>query len=58
MGVCAMFIFLMIYTLAILLVFSSDRNGRRRRWAPLDYVWVPLGGVTGVCLLVLWWQMR
>lgn len=53
-----MFLFLMAYSLAIVLLFSTDRQGRRRRWSSLDYVWVPLGGVTGVCLLVLWWHTR
>ena len=53
-----MFLFLMIYTLGILLLFSQDKQGRRRRWMLWDYVWVPLGGLTGIFLMVLWWRMR
>lgn len=50
--------FLLVYTLAIVLVFRANASGRRRRWLPLDYVWVPLGGLTGLCLLALWWRMH
>jgi hypothetical protein len=48
--------FLLVYGLAIALVFRTNKWGRKRRWVPLDYVWVPLGAITGVCLLMLWWQ--
>ena len=50
--------FVVIYAVLIALVFRSKANGRRRRWLPLDYVWVPLGGLTGVFLLALWWRMH
>jgi len=48
--------FLLVYALCIVLVFRVKKWGQRRRWLPLDYVWVPLGGLTGVCLLALWWR--
>jgi hypothetical protein len=48
--------FLLAYALGIVLVFRANKWGRRRRWLPLDYIWVPLGGLTGVFLLALWWR--
>jgi hypothetical protein len=48
--------FLLAYALCIVLVFRPNKWGRRRRWLPLDFIWVPLGGLTGVCLLALWWR--
>jgi hypothetical protein len=53
-----MSVFLLVYAVAIALVFRANARGRRRRWLALDYVWVPLGGLTGLCLLALWWRMR
>jgi cbb3-type cytochrome oxidase subunit 3 len=51
--------FLMIYTLLIAYVFRPGQRGRRRRrWLFHDYIWVPLGGMTGVFLLALWWRMH
>ena len=47
--------FLLIYALGIVMIFRANKWGRRRRWIPLDYIWVPLGGLTGVALLALWW---
>jgi hypothetical protein len=48
--------FLVVYALCIVLAFRTEKWGQRRRWLPLDYVWVPLGGLTGLCLLLLWWR--
>jgi len=50
--------FLLLYSLAIFFLFSPNKNGLRRRWMTLDWVWVPLGGLTGVFLLALWWRMH
>ena len=50
--------FLLVYALFIVLIFRAEKWGRRRRWIPLDYIWVPLGGLTGVFLLGLWWHSR
>jgi hypothetical protein len=41
--------------LGIAMIFRANKWGRRRRWIPLDYIWVPLGGLTGAFLLALWW---
>ncbi|HEY3861346.1 MAG TPA: hypothetical protein VGO59_05605 [Verrucomicrobiae bacterium] len=49
-------VFLLLYAFGIAFVFRKTRRGRRRRWLPLDFVWVPLGGLTGVFLLALWWR--
>ena len=48
--------FLLAYSLGIAMLFRANRHGQRRKWVALDWVWVPLGGLTGVCLLALWWQ--
>ena len=48
--------FLLVYALGIVLIFRAEKWGQRRRWLPLDYIWVPLGGLTGVFLLALWWR--
>ncbi|MGA2751114.1 MAG: hypothetical protein ABSG59_20290 [Verrucomicrobiota bacterium] len=48
--------FLVTYAIGIGLLFRPNKFGYRRRWHPLDYVWVPLGGLTGICLLLLWWK--
>jgi hypothetical protein len=50
--------FLLVYVAVIAFVFRANERGRRRRWLLLDYVWVPLGGLTGVFLLALWWRMH
>jgi hypothetical protein len=50
--------FLLVYALVIVLAFRTNKFGRRRRWLPLDFIWVPLGGLTGICLLALWWRMH
>jgi len=57
-ALCSMAAFLLAYALVIVLVFRADRFGRRRRWVPLDFVWVPLGGLTGICLVALWWRLH
>jgi sensor c-di-GMP phosphodiesterase-like protein len=57
-ALCAMFFYLVVYSVCIVLMFRTDNNGRRRRWHALDYIWIPLGGVTGVCLVALWWKMH
>lgn len=56
--VCGILIFLLTYSLAVLLLFSPDKLGRRRRWCALDYIWVPLGGLAGLSLVALWWRMQ
>ena len=50
--------FLLVYALVVVLLFRPDREGRRRRWLPMDYVWVPLGALTGIFLIALWWRMH
>jgi len=55
---CSMSGFLLAYALVIAIVFRTNKFGRRRRWLALDFVWVPLGGLTGICLLALWWRMH
>jgi hypothetical protein len=48
--------YLVVYALGIVVLFRREKWGVRRRWHPLDYIWVPLGAVTGVCLLALFWN--
>jgi len=55
-AICSLVLFLLGYTLGIIALFRANNRGLRRKWVALDYVWVPLGGLTGVCLLALWWQ--
>jgi amino acid transporter len=50
--------FLVVYTLYVVSLFRPRKNGRRRLWRGVDWVWVPLAGVAGVMLLALWWRMR
>ena len=50
--------FLFVYTLVVAYLFRPNQHGRRRRWLPMDYVWVPLGGLTGLCLVAVWWRMH
>jgi hypothetical protein len=50
--------FLVLYSLVVLFLFSANKNGRRRKWMPLDWLWVPLGVVTGAFLLAVWWRMH
>jgi uncharacterized metal-binding protein len=38
--------FLVVYSLGIIYLFTRTVSGRRRRWDALDFVWVPLGGLT------------
>ena len=47
--------FLVLYSLSVTRLFSRKVNGRtrRRRWALLDFVWVPVGGLTGLVMLAL-----
>jgi hypothetical protein len=54
----SMFGFLLVYALVVVLMFRVNEHGLRRRWQVLDFVWVPLGGLTGMGLLVLWWSSR
>lgn len=49
-------LFLVVYGVVIVRLFTRKVNGRRRRWAPLDFVWVPMGGLTGALMFALWWQ--
>ena len=48
--------FLIVYALGIVYLFTRTVSGRRRRWVTLDFVWVPLGGLTGLVILALWWR--
>ncbi len=50
--------FLVAYALFVVLLFRPDREGRRRRWLPTDFIWVPLGALTGIFLIALWWKMH
>jgi hypothetical protein len=52
----SVFGFLVVYALVVFFMFRRNDNGMRRRWEILDFVWVPLGGATGICLLALWWH--
>jgi hypothetical protein len=56
--VAVVVICLMAYSITIVLMFRKNKLGIRRRWHPLDFIWVPLGGLTVVSLLALWWHMR
>ena len=49
---------LLIYCIAVGLMFRKNKLGCRRRWLPLDFIWVPLGGLTVASLLALWWHTR
>ncbi|HEY3852983.1 MAG TPA: hypothetical protein VGO67_01160 [Verrucomicrobiae bacterium] len=44
---------LLVYCFFVVLMFRKNSNGVRRRWHTLDYVWVPLGGLTIVTLLAV-----
>jgi hypothetical protein len=57
-GLCSVGGFLLVYGLIVALTFRANKYGLKRRWLPLDYVWVPLGGLTGVFLLALWWRFH
>ncbi len=48
--------FLITYSLGVLYLFMHRVNGRRRRWHALDWVWIPMGGLTGVLMVALWWN--
>jgi hypothetical protein len=52
----SMLAFLLAYAVLIFALFRTNKWGQRRKWMALDYIWVPLGLVTGVCLLAMWWQ--
>ncbi len=45
--------FLAAYSTGVVYLFTRKVNGRRRRWVPLDFVWVPMGGLTGVLIVML-----
>ena len=47
--------FLLFYTMFIAYLFRSDLRGQRN-WRGLDYVWVPLGGLAGFCLILVLWR--
>jgi hypothetical protein len=51
-------VFLAVYGVGIAYMFTKKVNGCRRRWSPLDFVWIPIGGLTGILILALWWQSR
>ena len=48
--------FLVVYALIVFALFRPNKWGQQRKFMALDYIWVPLGGLTGVVLLALWWQ--
>ena len=50
------FLFLVAYTFGVVYLFTHKVNGCRRRWQPLDFIWVPMGGLTGVLMAALWWK--
>ncbi len=54
----AMLVFLVIYAVWVVWLFRMQKYGQRRRWHALDSIWVPLGALTGILLVVLWWHMR
>jgi hypothetical protein len=58
LSVTVLIVCLLAYCVAVVLMFRKDRSGLRRRWHPMDYIWVPLGGLTVMSLLALWWHMR
>jgi hypothetical protein len=47
----ALSLFLICYILFIVRLFRVDAKGRRRRCCMMDFVWIPLGGLTGVTLV-------
>ena len=49
-------LFLAAYSYGVVYLFTHRVNGQRRRWHPLDFVWVPMGGLTGVLMAALWWK--
>jgi hypothetical protein len=58
MPVTALVACMLVYGIAVILMFRKDSRGLRRRWLPLDYIWVPLGGLTVLSLVMLWWRMQ
>lgn len=51
-------VFLILYSFYVGYLFTRKTNGCRRRWQGLDFIWVPMGGLTGILILALWWQSR
>jgi hypothetical protein len=49
---------LLIYCFLIVLLFRKNSYGVKRRWHALDYVWVPLGGLTLLTLLAVLFHLR
>jgi sensor c-di-GMP phosphodiesterase-like protein len=56
--ICIIALFLVVYTTWVISLFRPRKDGCQRRWRSKDWVWVPLAAVTGVLLLVLWWNLR
>jgi NADH:ubiquinone oxidoreductase subunit 6 (subunit J) len=56
--VAVMLVCLVVYCITVRMMFRKDKMGFRRRWHALDYIWVPLGGITVVTLIALLWHMR
>jgi hypothetical protein len=51
--------FLVVYAVCVVLMFGKIAGARRRRRLDrLDYVWIPLGVLTGICLVEMWWRMH
>jgi hypothetical protein len=52
-----MVILLVLYAGCVFLMFPKMKGARRRRkFDRLDYVWIPLGGLTVMSLVVWWWH--
>jgi len=53
----SMVILLVLYAGCVFLMFPKMKGARRRRkFDRLDYVWIPLGGLTVMSLVVWWWH--
>lgn len=54
-----MVILLLLYGVCVFFMFPKAKGAKRRRkFDRLDYVWIPLGGLTVLSLVALWWHMR
>jgi hypothetical protein len=53
---CSILGYLVVYVLVVVFLFRPNEYGIRRRWIPLDYIWVTLGVLAGVGLLLVWWM--
>ena len=53
-----LWLFFVMYSVYVVNLFKPRKDGTQRRWRVYDTVWVPLAGLTGAMLLVLWWRLR